>query len=396
MLTCLEVSNFKSIDYVKLYFRQENIIVGPNGTGKSNLLDTLKFARDAVENGLDEAVAVRHGIDSVRRWSKTRPYHVSIKLNFDMGDGRKGYFKFVLASRSGEFFVHEEEVEWRGRNPFAKDDSELSVSHYKRDADGQVEFKLDTAALSNLPAPKMPETDLFMTQLGPKLATPFAFIFRDLFSEISDYGAYSIYPNIIRSPQPINTSDRLSDDGSNLASVIRKLRATATRSNRENLTSALSQVLPPLSEIRIQTTGGFYVPTFKVDEPGGDLSHYLNMSQVSDGTLRMLGMLTAFYQANPPGKIALEEPEQMIHPGLLTILVEGARDYLEAPRSQRQIFLTTHSPTLLDMFESDSIIAAQWADGVSNFYHLSERQRKLVKDKLFSAGELMLVEGLFA
>ncbi|MDB5684661.1 MAG: hypothetical protein JWM75_2359, partial [Sphingomonas bacterium] len=88
MLDHIEVSGYKSIAQSSLSLGREVVIVGPNGVGKSNLLDAIHFARDAVRDGLDHAITKRHGILSIRRWSKTRPFNISIKLSFSRGRSR--------------------------------------------------------------------------------------------------------------------------------------------------------------------------------------------------------------------------------------------------------------------------------------------------------------------
>lgn len=241
----------------------------------------------------------------------------------------------------------------------------------------------------------VPETDLLLTLFGGHTFFETAYFFQSLHNEIGSCGAYSIYPNKIREPQAISNSEVLADDGTNLASVIRQMRATSFRNAREQLTSSLRQAMPQLVEIRIESAGGFYVPVFRIRESDTGYVHDLNMSQISDGTLRMLGMLTAFYQPKSPKRITLEEPEQMIHPGLLPVLVDASRDYLESGRnSARQIFMTTHSPNLLDPFEPESVIGCSFSDGVSRLARMSERQLQFVRSKLFSAGELLVAEGI--
>ena len=240
----------------------------------------------------------------------------------------------------------------------------------------------------------MSDFELFITQSSP--TTSIGLYFGGLLQQISSSGAYSIYPNRIREPQPISTAEVLADDGSNLASIIRQMRSTTHRSKREALTNAIRQVLPIVTEIRIESAGGFFVPVFRVNEFDGSPPHDLNMSQISDGTLRMLGMLTAFYQPNAPIRITVEEPEQMVHPGILPILVESSRDYLDVSGGGRQTIFTTHSPTLLDMFSPENIIASYYEDGVSKFSPISSRQIGIIKRQLFSAGELLLAEGIVA
>jgi len=396
MLNHVEVTNYKSIAHADFALASEVVIVGPNGVGKSNLLDAIHFVRDAARDGLDHAVAKRHGMVSIRRWSKTRPFNIGIKLSF-VGPTYSGFYRVLIASAGGEFSILEEEGHWSDSDPMnmmrENKDGGPQSSSFKRIADGSVIFTLPKHPFGDF-KPTVPESDLLITQFGQSAYTPLHFFFRALYDETVSCGAYSIYPNKIREPQTISNAEVLADDGTNLASIIRQMRSTSFRVNKEQLTSAIRQVLPIVSEIRIESAGGYYVPVFRVKEQDSGYSHELNMSQLSDGTLRMLGMLTAFYQSRAPQRITLEEPEQMIHPGLLQVLIEAGRDYLDS-RVNHQVLYTTHSPILLDMFDTDSIIGATFVDGVSKFSHMSKRQKSIIKDRLFSAGELLVAEGIF-
>ena len=395
MLKHIEIINYKSIAHCSLSFSDEVVIVGPNGVGKSNLFDAMNFLRDAAVEGLDHAVTKRHGIESVRRWSKTRPYHISLKVKFERKGG-KGEYRLVISSARGDFEVHEEEAIWSGADPFQTNtDNEhvVTTRSFSRSSGQKLKFEIPSSPIKDLKLQKLAPTDLALSLVSPSSPSYLGFFFEELFKEITDCGAYSIYPNRIREPQAISNADVLADDGSNLASIIRQMRSTTYRSNKERLTTSIQKVLPIVQEIRIESAGGFFVPVFRVRETENGYAHDLNMSQVSDGTLRMLGMLTAFYQPKAPNRITLEEPEQMIHPGLLPILVDAGRDFLDISED-KQLFYTTHSPTLLDTFNANQIIACSFEDGTSSFAKMSGRQIKLVQEHLFTPGELLVTEGI--
>jgi predicted ATPase len=393
MLTNLEVTNYKSIAHANLNFNQETVIVGPNASGKSNLLDAIHFIRDISNDNLDHAITKRHGVNSIRRWSKTRPYNITVAADFYESKENFGKYRISIASKDGNFNVIEEEGSWTSQSPFQRN-GEISTFSFRRDLEGNVRFDVPDNPFERAMPTTIAPSESLITLFGSRGLSPLSLFFSTLHHQISSIGAYAIYPNKIREPQSISNLDILNDDGANLASIIRQMRSSSYRSNREALTSSLRQVLPILNEIRIDTAGGFYVPQLQISEPDTQYSHYLNMSKISDGTLRMLGMLTAFYQAKPPLRIALEEPEQMIHPGLLAVLVDAARDYLDSRGPKKQIFLTTHSPTLLDFFEPESIVGARFDNGVSKFSKMTSRQMDIVRQRLFTPGELLVAEGL--
>lgn len=391
MLKNVAISHYRSLSDVSLSFERINVIVGPNGSGKSNLIDCLNFIKDATTDDLDYATTKRHGVESIRQWSRSRPYNINIELKFEAENG-SGRYKVSLSSSKGTFRVVEESGQWSGETWNFPNRETLNEISFVRFEDSIVRFSStleDPTHNSYFPHIEFPKTELFLTQLAGRTGATANAMFRDLVAEINAIATYSIYPNIIRQPQLVSKEIQLANDGSNLASIIKALNS-GQKHNKDRLVDALRTVLPVLSDILVKSAGGFYVPIIRVDETGG--AHDLNMSQISDGTLRMLGLLTAFYQPNAPKRIAFEEPEQMIHPGLLLVLKDACDDYLEMVRGS-QFFMTTHSPNYLDLVSPDDIIWMKFRDGISEAGRISERQKILVKDQLFSAGELLVSEG---
>ena len=86
----------------------------------------------------------------------------------------------------------------------------------------------------------------------------------------------------------------------------------------------------------------------------------------------------------------------MIHPGALPIVAEAVRDFVISGRGNldRQAFVTTHSPTLLDLFPPDKILWAKFSHGSTECGTIGPRQLQLIKENLFSPGELLLAEGI--
>jgi predicted ATPase len=115
---------------------------------------------------------------------------------------------------------------------------------------------------------------------------------------------------------------------------------------------------------------------------------------MSDGTLRALGILLAVFQAaSPPAGIpapllvGLEEPEAALHPAaagaLLSALQEGARHC--------QILVTSHSSDLLDNSDipTEALLAVDKQDGLTRIGPIDEAGRAMLRDKLFTPGELL-------
>ena len=111
MITEVTVSNFKSLgENVQLKLGKLTALVGPNGAGKSNTAEVFRFVAEALTVGLEAAIASRHGIDAVRRWSSGRPFNLSIRVCVQEPKF-SGSFSFTLAGDSSkDYRVKEEEA----------------------------------------------------------------------------------------------------------------------------------------------------------------------------------------------------------------------------------------------------------------------------------------------
>jgi predicted ATPase len=78
MISGLIVSHFNSIEQCDVALGRINVFVGNHGSGKSNVIDAIRFVKDAIQNGLDRAISDRHGIDSIRQWSPSGRFRPSL------------------------------------------------------------------------------------------------------------------------------------------------------------------------------------------------------------------------------------------------------------------------------------------------------------------------------
>jgi predicted ATPase len=393
VITHAYISRFKSVADAHITFGPVNILVGRNANGKSNIVDALYFVHDAISEDLDTAIVKRHGIESIRQYSKTRPYNITVELSITTSTGH-GKYRFGLASGRGSYRVIEESAEWIDADRLHSGTGPpLSrTTTFRRDHTGKVALASDPPLKNSPPdSVTISSSELFGTTIAGPAFTMYAALLRPLMDDIQSFVSYAIYPNTLREPRVVSRLDQLASDGSNLPSILRLIN-TGRRVDKESLINAVRLVMPNIVDITTRSAGGYYVPIVQVREPGGD-THSFNMSQISDGTLRVLGMLTAFYQPNAPRVIALEEPEQMVHPGVLPILADAAKEYVSGGIGGRQVFMTTHSPAMLDLFEPEDIIWTKQVDGITRCGPINARQLGAVKNQLFTAGELFTAEG---
>jgi predicted ATPase len=116
----------------------------------------------------------------------------------------------------------------------------------------------------------------------------------------------------------------------------------------------------------------------------------LDLSQESDGFRRYYAHLLALYQRPPKQTMLFEHPEDGIHPGALSLLAD---EFLAAPGDLRgQVILTTHSPRLLDHFDTQQIRVVELVDLETRIGFVSDEQRDAVSEGLLEPGELLTVD----
>jgi len=381
MLTRLYVRNYRSIEEMDLELAPLTVLVGPNGAGKSNIIDVLRFVRDALTIGLENAILMRHGMSALRRWSpKGRPHDVHIELSFQFAREEKAVYGFALASmRRGEFRVKWEKLHGERRGETygyeIKDGRWVQTPYGERS-------RFDFVADRGHTWLKDMDTSLYMPRV-----LPFPGLGMAARRFVQNMRFYTIYPNILREPQKPANPYPLEERAQNLASLLRAMRKSkqGQRSFR-SLLEALSAAVEGVTDVTVAQVGGYLV-TRVHHGVGGPV---FPLAQESDGTLRLLGILAALYQWPPRPFLAIEEPELTVHPGALGVL----RDVLLEVRQQTQLIITTHSPDLLYGLPVETVRVVEKIDNVTLVGVVSEEQRRAVAQKLFSPGELMRIEGL--
>ena len=105
------IRNFKSIEKCDIGLGNLTVLVGRNGSGKSNFLDALRFVADSLQTSLDHAIKSRGGIDAVRRKSTGHPRNFAIELRVELPTVSVATYGFEIASREhGRFVVKHEKL----------------------------------------------------------------------------------------------------------------------------------------------------------------------------------------------------------------------------------------------------------------------------------------------
>lgn len=372
MITRVQVKNFRSFGDIDVQLGPLTVLVGRNGVGKSAFLDVIRFVRDALRSGLETAMDERHGVTALRRWAPRKPYNVEISVTVKK-QKFWGEYSFVISSG-------QEGTYRRGR--------ETCKVRLGAIVDG---FEIRGNRWVTLPA-RFAENSKQLNRLArpESLVLPSLAVLSPTFSKLRQNltgNFYSIFPNTLRVPQKPSNDRFLSDHGENLASIVRRIRKNKPQFSK--LIAALARVVDGVTDLRVRQVGGYLVTELKHADVGP--SAWFELNQESDGTLRLLGMLVALYQPRPTTAfLALEEPENALHPGALAIL----SDVLYEAAKKYQILVTTQSPDLIARFKVNELLVVERNTGVSEIGPVDDMQREAIQEQLFTSGDLMRIEGL--
>lgn len=188
---------------------------------------------------------------------------------------------------------------------------------------------------------------------------------------------YSLNADAIAAPVTLKSHMELARDGAALAGVLDRLRDEHPE-RFEALNDELAKWLPEFDRVLFDTPSqGCRGILLRLREGG----HAIKASELSQGTLLALAILTIAYLPAPPPVVGLEEPDRGIHPRLLRD-VRDAMYRLAYPesfgesRDPVQVIATTHSPYMLDQFRDhpEEIVIAQKVEDNVRFDRLSERK----------------------
>ncbi len=311
----LVLLNWKNFQRTEIGIANRVFLVGPNASGKSNLLDVFRFLRDLASSGggFQEAIARRGGVSAIRCLVARRYPDVEIRVELLTGnDGQRWTYELAFNQDKQRRPTLRRERVLRG-------DEEL-LNRPNREDD------TDPARL----------TQTFLEQVNVNKP------FRDLVTFFASIQYLHIVPQLVREPDRSvgRTNDPFGGDFlEQMAKTTDKTRSARLRRIQE----ALRVAVPQLKEVQLwrDARGTPHLRgKYQHWRPQGA---WQTEEQFSDGTLRLMGLLWVAMEKEGP--LLLEEPELSLHPEIVRLLPQILARVQR--RTGRQIFLSTHSSDLL-------------------------------------------------
>ena len=304
-----------------------------------------------------------------------RPKHFSIRLDFTLSEGSTGHYAFRIGDFSrGRYKVQTEECVLR--------------STQQPTQENYFYVKNGTVTKTNMEVTPAATKDRLYLVNASGLKE-----FRPVYEAFSQMGFYSLNLDKIKDLQAPDPGDLFTRDGSNLASVFKQLAPSA----KEHVREYLATVVPSVDKIEARKYGPKEGLVFTQNVTKAEGPQRFLANNMSDGTLRALGILVALFQEHhDPTKrvllVGIEEPESVLHPAAAGVLLDALRDAAD----KTQIIITSHSPDLLDdkEFDPESILAVEARDGITVIADIDEAGRSVVRDRLYTTGELLRINQL--
>jgi len=365
-ITNIQIRNFKSIGQANVDLRPFTILVGPNGAGKSNFINVIPFVQECLSGTVELALKNRGGIGAVRRRSGGHPTHIGIRLDMELEPGLNALYSFEIAAKPKERFrIAREKCAVQKIMAFSNS-FELVDGDWKTSIPGI--------------RPKVTSDRLALTLLSGTEQ------FRPVYDFLTGMRLYSIVPDRLRELQEPDSGDSLKPDGGNAAAVLKRLADIENGRRYDRVCRLLSTIVEGVEKVEYHSVGQMETLRFRQDVGLKNPWKFEGLN-MSDGTLRVLGLLLAVYQPGEHSVVAIEEPEATVHPAAAETLVEV---FLDAS-AEKQILVTTHSPDLLDCKEisDDRIRIVTKEKNQTWISPVSSASRDAIRDRLYTPGELL-------
>lgn len=329
-LSNLKVGRYLCLRDVTIDLKDLNFFIGTNASGKSSILDALRFLHEGVqERDFREPVASRGGMLHLAwKGEEAREIRLLIRL---VEEDHEYEWSVVLVREGYEFRVREEVSEVHSnRPPELYLSSDCGSGWWWSGQDQKVTLKQIPTGCALSAA-----------------AADATFPARRIAEFVSGWGFFDPSPFSLRRSWPGLESSRLDAYGRNLAERLYALEQSSPEVFKQ-IVSGTQSVLGLPTEIQPrESEGRFY---FAQKEPG--VQHWVHQIGASSGTLRMLALMTALFGEPGGHLVGIEEPENYVHPTALAAFAE----YLLKAKEQVQVLVTTHSPLLLDFLNEPSAV----------------------------------------
>jgi len=342
MMDYIKILGFKSIKEIDLELKPINILIGANGSGKSNFISFFEFLNNLYDKKLAEYIALKGGEDKILHKGSKITSHLNFEVSFN--NEINGYSAELIFGEEGLIFKNEFLIYKGGKG--------WNISTYRNEAN-----------IKNTDNFRAPYVKKYLNRLK-----------KYHFHDTSKNSPFTKMSHIE------NDSYFLYEEGQNLAAFLYTIRKeNKTVYNR--IIKVIQSIAPFFSDFFLQPNAEGFL---KLNWQDKFSSVVYGANDISDGTLRFIALTTLFMQPDLPDTIIIDEPELGLHPFAITKLAGMIKS---AATKGTQVIIATQSADLVNNFDPEHIITVDQINGESQFKRL---QAEVLDHWLeeYSVGEL--------
>lgn len=350
-LTIVGFKSIKRLDDFQL--RSLNILIGANGAGKSNFVAYFKMLSELVEGRLQNWTTKQGTADRILSFGIKETDSLKSFIQF----GLNGYLFILEPTVEGKFSFQNEELFFNG--PFyGKDWTKLGSGHVESLLKERHEKSSGGGSVANY-----------------------------CYNSIANWKVYHFHDTsetaAVKRVGSLHDNEYLRTDASNLAAFLYKLKEGSVETYNQ-IIKTISLAIPFFDDFILKpkklSTGEEQIQLMWRQE---DSDYPFLPSQLSDGSIRFICLVTALLQPDPPSTIIIDEPELGLHPYAITLL----GGLLRSASTRMQVIVSTQSVPLVNEFEIEDLIVVEREDGSTVFKRHKETEfTSWLED--YSVGEL--------
>jgi predicted ATPase len=341
-----------------------NLLVGINGSGKSNFLKAIRLLHEAIAGKGFEKTFLQEwgGFGNVANVSGGTKDYIKLsyvmtqgsfedeegKIELDWDDDSLDVTYIIVVHKLGSTGYYFDELLISG--PESNSTTFIEVENNRGKLILLKDIDSKRGELINYPNEgvrhSFSESELILRQIGLNIN-----LYSDLKEKIGELLTYDYFNtasnSIIRQPSIFGTEEKLLPTGENLNSIIQKLKNNYSL-DYEKIEDLLGDINPNFKDITFNLFGSKSYLLLREK----NLANAISIEHLSDGTLRYLLLLAIFYNPNRGKGICIDEPETGLHPDMINTIAAS----IKHASKDTQFFIATHSPLLLNAFDLDDVL----------------------------------------
>jgi predicted ATPase len=336
----IRITGFASLSDVELNPGRLTVLIGANGSGKSNVLRALRMVPLMRTGSLQRFVGEAGGASALLHYGPKQTQALSVELDFLGAKGLNRYHARLGFASGDQLMFLDESVGFQRKSDAPIRLDSIGAGHWESELQKAKEHNKTAGSLC-----------FFLSQLT-------FFHFHD-----------TSMNSALRTHARAEDDRYLRSDGSNLAAYLARLENSEKEGDRaawRRINGLVQRIAPSVKSLCTArlSEGSHSVRLDWID----DNDHRFGVHQLSDGTLRAIALVTALAQPTEslPKFISIDEPELGLHPAAIALLAELARSVSR----HTQVLFATQSTAFLDHFEPEEVVVVERRNNATHLKRL--------------------------